>query len=649
MADATTQLDRIATLVDKLTPVADKQRGMRIEADDWNTLVDVALGILQLDRLQELRTGNLLEERFAAKDHEHLGEVSIAWLDADLQSRLGGANATVSTRQALADMDQKVRALSAEVNRLSTLVATSQKSLDDTQVREVDRSKALLDFDRRFKGVEDMKTLVTTLSGDVTSIRTNVDKVLDLRRSLQDAAGNPIDVVQIGQDVADLKLLRANLNGADGQPIRLRDIESKIQDIANVVGTGAAGGLDGRLAVLSASIQDSVNAKTQTLVTDSQNSLRGEIVASETRMRSEVQAASIQTRDTVQQQFSAQIDATETKFNAALATSIAAQAADVRQDALSATNSLLNQRLAEVPDQVRAQVATAVNALGATLAGNLQVSLAASVASTVKDVQTQLDQQITSIQASTTALTQSISGLVADQVADALPGLQATLTQSVTDQTVAARQAIEASLGATVASSVAGALQNLDARIATAVGQQTASIGGKVTDAVKEATKTFPDQISGEVKLQIAAANIDGKLQDSAKSLTTQLRAEMKSAFADQDARTSTSIQGAVTLLQGQLASAVSAAVKESEEFSTAQNSSLRTELNKTIDVKIKDTRDSLVTDFNSRVQVSHDQLTADFQSQIRSVNESVATQIRGQQTRIGGTVVTDTSSVIIR
>jgi len=80
MAQATNQLNRIALLVDKVTPVGNKQRGMRIEADDWNTLVDVALGILQLDRLQEQRSGNLLEERFALKDHEHLGEVSIAWL-----------------------------------------------------------------------------------------------------------------------------------------------------------------------------------------------------------------------------------------------------------------------------------------------------------------------------------------------------------------------------------------------------------------------------------------------------------------------------------------------------------------------------------------------------------------------------------------
>lgn len=140
MAQATNQLNRIALLVDKVTPVGNKQRGMRIEADDWNTLVDVALGILQLDRLQEQRSGNLLEERFALKDHEHLGEVSIAWLDADLQARLGGASAPVSTRQALADMDQKIRALSDQVGRLQTIVATSQKVLDDAQVKETDRS-----------------------------------------------------------------------------------------------------------------------------------------------------------------------------------------------------------------------------------------------------------------------------------------------------------------------------------------------------------------------------------------------------------------------------------------------------------------------------------------------------------------------------
>ena len=63
-----------------------------------------------------------------------------------------------------------------------------------------------------------MKTLVSTLAGDVGSIRTNIATVLDLRRSLQDPAGNPIDIGQVRNDVANLKVLAANLNGPTASP-----------------------------------------------------------------------------------------------------------------------------------------------------------------------------------------------------------------------------------------------------------------------------------------------------------------------------------------------------------------------------------------------------------------------------------------------
>lgn len=637
MADSTTSLDRIATLVDKLNPVAQKQRGMRIEADDWNTLASVLLGVLQLDRLQEQRTGNLLEQRFAAKDHEHLGEVSIAWLDAALQAQTGGGGAPVATRQALAEMEQKIKSLTAEVARLASAFESTQKVLDDTLVKEADKSKSLLDFDRRFKGVEDLRTTVSTLAADVGSVRTNVDKVLDLRKTLQDAAGNPIDVGQIRKDLTDLQSFRENLNGVDGKPLRLRDIEVKIQEISDVVGTGGAGGLDGRLATLSASMQEAVNAKTLVLVTGAQNALRAEATASETRLRSEIQTASAQTRDAVQQQLTAQIGATETKFNGALDTRLGTLTEEVRKDALNNTTALLNQRLAEVPDQVRAQVATAVNSMQATVSGNLQVTLNAAVTTQVKDAEARLNQQLTAIQASTNSLTQSLPGLVANQIAGALPGVQATLTQNVSAQVAAARQGIEATLNATVSNAVSSSLQNLDARIATAVGQQTAALPEKINVAVTAATKNLPDQVSGEVRLQLSAANIDGKLQDSAKALTTQLRSELKSAIADQDARASAAIQGAVTLLQGQTASSIAAGVQEAKDFSSAQSTNLRAELNTTMDTKIKNSRDLLATDFNSRLQSSNDQLSADFRNQIRSVNDNFSTQIRTLQTRPGG------------
>jgi len=647
MADSTTPLDRIAALVDKLNPVAQKQRGMRIEADDWNTLASVVLGVLQLDRLQEQRTGNLLEERFAVKGHEHLGETSIAWLDAALQAQIGGGGAPVSTRQALAEMEQKIQSLTAEVARLTSAFESTQKVLDGTLVKEADKAKALADFDRRFKGVEDLRTMVTTLSADVGSVRTNVDKVLDLRKALQDAAGNPIDVGQMRKDLTDLQSFRENLNGVDGKPLRLRDIEVKIQEISDVVGTGGAGGLDGRLAALSASIQDAVNAKTLVLMTDAQTALRAEAAASETRLRSEIQTASAQTRDAVQQQLTAQIGATETKFTTALDTRLGALAAVVRQDALNNTTALVNQRLAEVPDQVRSQVAAAANAMQTAVTGNLQTTLSAAVTAQVKDAEARLNQQLTAIQASTNSLTQSLPGLIANQVAGALPGVETTLTQNVSAQVAAARQGIEATLNATVSTAVSNSLQNLDARIATAVGQQTAALPGKINDAVSAATKNLPDQVAGEVRLQLSAANLDGKLQDSAKALTTQLRSELKGAIADQDARGSAAVQGAVTLLQGQMASAVAAGVQEAKAFSTSQSANLRTEINATMDTKIKNSRDSIVTDFNARLQSSHDQLSADFTSQIRAVNDNVSTQIRTLQTRPGG--VGPGGTVVIR
>src|SRR5579885_3226475 len=120
MAEATSQLQRIASLVEQAGSISKKQRGMRIEAEDWNLLVDILLGVLQVERLQEESQQTQLEEKFALRNHEHLGEVSLAWLDPDLQSRIGGGG-NVSTRQVLADMDRRIQNLRDEVTSLQTV------------------------------------------------------------------------------------------------------------------------------------------------------------------------------------------------------------------------------------------------------------------------------------------------------------------------------------------------------------------------------------------------------------------------------------------------------------------------------------------------------------------------------------------------
>ena len=44
----TTQLTAISEMVDRIRRLAGKQRGMPIQADDWNALVDVLCGVLEL-------------------------------------------------------------------------------------------------------------------------------------------------------------------------------------------------------------------------------------------------------------------------------------------------------------------------------------------------------------------------------------------------------------------------------------------------------------------------------------------------------------------------------------------------------------------------------------------------------------------------
>src|SRR5262249_60302818 len=105
---ATNILDKIAALTDKLTPLGGKQRGQRIEADDWNALINVLTGLLEIDKSQEQVVEAGLDQNYARKDHQHIGEVTIDWLDPSLKSALTDSGGSGSARSALADIKKTV-------------------------------------------------------------------------------------------------------------------------------------------------------------------------------------------------------------------------------------------------------------------------------------------------------------------------------------------------------------------------------------------------------------------------------------------------------------------------------------------------------------------------------------------------------------
>jgi hypothetical protein len=271
----TGRLERIAALTDLLTAVDGRRRGEPIEAAQWNTVVEVLRGVLEIDRAQESGLAQSLADSYAPIGHEHLGQVSLAWLDADLQNRLvtGSGGGPVSVLRNLTDVGARVNDLSTVVSTLTNHLETVQKRTDDTAVDELTRSSKLRTLETRFTGVEDLRALVTSIAAQVQDLGPQVQTVLDLRSQLTTAAGEPIDVRAVTAQVGTLDAgLTAATSGVDGATLRMRDLQLAILELQDVAGVGA-GGLEQRLATLGAQLQTGLDTRLDSRLTASQQDL----------------------------------------------------------------------------------------------------------------------------------------------------------------------------------------------------------------------------------------------------------------------------------------------------------------------------------------------------------------------------------------
>lgn len=551
----TLQLERIASLVEKLDPVANKQRGMRIEADEWNVLIDVLRGILQIDRTQEDSAQTSLEQRFATVDHLHLGQVGITWLDADLQSQLGGqqGQGSVLMRTALGETAQKISSLGTEVARLSSLAETHQLFIDRASVDAADRSKTLQQFDARFAGVENLRTLVSTVSNDVNGLRGNVDTVLELRKSLSDGAGNAIDVVQLKTQIGDLQTLRENLKGVDGNLVRLRDIEVRLNEIGDVTGVGTAGGLDLRIATATDQLRQQLNARQDQRDAALQQALTDGINTSEGRLRNELNTTIDSRAQTLEETLSTRITDSETRTNAGIDARIANSAETVTKTANANAATLINQRLTAIPEQVRATTSELIAALRADLASQISTNVSTVLDTRFNGLQTQIDGRIGKLEVRVDDFEQRIPSLVVN----GLDGLRADLVSNLREQISVGVETVRGDLQNAISNQIKSGLASSQSELETQIGDtinaRLSSLDDIVANSVASATKNLPEQISAEVVTQIATLKLSDQIKNSTAALATQLRAEQTQAIADQQAKISAAINSSVTLLRGEI------------------------------------------------------------------------------------------------
>ena len=551
----TLQLERIATLVDKLNPVANKQRGMRIEAGEWNVLIDVLRGILQVDRTQEDSTQSSLAQSFAAIDHVHLGQIDITWLDADLQAQLGGqqSQGSVLTRTALGEATQKITSLGTEVARLSTLAETHQLLLDRASVDAADRSKVLSQFDARFAGVENLRTLVGAVSNDVNGLRGNLDTVLQLRTSLSDANGNPIDVAQLKTQIGDLQTLRDNLKGVDGNLLRMRDIEVRLNEIGDAAGVGGAGGLDQRIATATGQLKEQLNALQDERDGALQQALTDGITSSEGRLRNELNATVDARAQTLEQNLNTRIGDSETRTNASMDARIAKSAESVGKTANDNAVTLIDKRLAGVPEQVRATTAEMITALRTDLSTQISANVNAALDTRFKGLQTQVDTRLVSIEGRVADFEKRIPSLVASGI----DTLRADLANQISEQVKINTEALRGDLQNVISEQIKGNLAEvqtqLDTHISDSVNARLAGLDEIVAKSVATATRDLPQKIGAEVKTQIDALKLGDQIKSAHAELTAQLRKEQALALSDQQATTSAAINSSVTLLRGEI------------------------------------------------------------------------------------------------
>ena len=489
------QLDRIAALIDRLRPLASKQRGMPVEAEDWNTLVDAVVGVIGIAREQERGAGTQLEERFASRAHEHLSEVDIGWLDADLKSSLSQTESTVSTRQAISALTTRIEGLAAEVARLTRTSETQQKDIDRSAVDNLERGRLLRSFEDRFGGLENLRTTVTGITQSLDGVQRNLTRVLDLGNSLSDPTGARIDVAKLRRDVADLQALGENLRGVDGSVLRMRDVELRLREVQDAVGVGQANGLDSRIAVATAAAEARSNATLDSRFEALRADVNTRNEASAAALRTQLTAEVASARTAIDNSVTSRLAEAETRSDASIETKLGARTEALRQSLLNEARAAIDTRLATLPNQIGAQVnastaelATALRAELASGAASNRAAMEQLLATRVAEVETRLSAGLdTRLQnrneALRTELLAATNRLVADRLAAFGDEVRRDLTASLS---VSLRDELTETVLRAVRPQIAELAQNFERRIG-AVEANLSGIETRLNNRVTEA------------------------------------------------------------------------------------------------------------------------------------------------------------------
>ena len=531
------------TLSERLLPLRGKHRGDPIQADDWNTIVQACLSILEMVQNEEEAARARLEANFARSDHNHIGQVSLSWLDPDLQQRIGSA-VDAAGRSVVTTLERKVDALTVQVTALQDANKALESRLDRLAANDVDRSLTIKGLGTSVEHFGDLDTRFQKLSADVTKLSPKIDDVFKLRDALTDEQGLPIKLIDLRAKVTDLQRLGDQLTGIDGTPVKITDIQQQIRELRAVSGVGQ--GLEPRLATLSADLENRLTDKLQTGVRDLRTTL---VAEQEAKIGNSVSVKIADAFATQNSTLNTHLSNIEQNLTQSLSTTLLGT---VKAD-LETRGKAVDDKLANVGTLVASALGVARPEIEKSVRDTVTPGVLLEVRNAVGAAETRLDGKVKTIDTTVTTLKDRLPTDISDSVKELTGSVRTEILGAVDTKVKDARDGILATIPTAARDAANNIIGNLDTRVTTIVGTKVGDLDARVKTAVDRATADLPVLVQRSAKEEVDKLDVATLVTRSTAQAEQRINTTVNQRFDLEQANRTDAINRSVISLRGEM------------------------------------------------------------------------------------------------
>lgn len=222
----------LARVVDRLRPLAGKTPGQPLRSDDWNQVVTAVTELADLVARREDDAEAQLDARYARAEHRHKGEITLAWFDPEARTLVESATTgSVEQTAGLARLNRELDAHEQRVEELAQRLENLSGAVEGVRGVDVKRERDIGRIAVDLENARAVDTRVTALANQLGGFDESRRIILAFRDSLRDPNGEPLDLNTLNDRLTQVDDLRDRLTLANGEIVRVRELEARIDRI----------------------------------------------------------------------------------------------------------------------------------------------------------------------------------------------------------------------------------------------------------------------------------------------------------------------------------------------------------------------------------------------------------------------------------